>query len=76
MGASYIQLADRIFNGPNSSGNPKTEVFAVLVQAGSEPTYTFDDYSYTYCKLFVNTEIVFYLAEPEQDDGLYVHMKA
>ena len=47
MGASYIQLADRIFNGPNSSGNPKTEVFAVLVQAGSEPTYTFDDYSYT-----------------------------
>ena len=47
MGASYIQLADRIFNGPNSSGNPKTEVFAVLVQAGREPTYTIDDYSYT-----------------------------
>jgi len=47
MGAPYIQLADRIFNGPNSSGNPKTEVFAVLMQAGSEPTYTFDDYSYT-----------------------------
>ena len=47
MGAYSIQLADRIFNGPNSSGNPKTEVFAVSVQAGREPTYTVVDSSYT-----------------------------
>ena len=47
MGAYSIRLAYQIYNGPCSSGNPKTEVFAVLVQAGSEPTYTFDDYSYT-----------------------------